>query len=142
MTNHVRTRTGWNHHFAFNGFKDSDGVFGNLTRLRSKSRVERGLPAAGLIAREIHIRTCAAKHIHHRFTHFGKETVNKAGDEELNGSHGLIVFQKPTVRRCEGVWRLGVTISMNNQLFVIWDCRDPLRGSRNDVMLYGMIPPP
>ena len=84
-------------HIAFDGFKDPDGVFGDLARIHSKSSVERGLTATSLVARKVHIRTRASQHIHHRFTDFRKKAVNQTGNEELSCSHGFIVFQKPVV---------------------------------------------
>jgi hypothetical protein len=72
-------------------------MFRDWSRLRSQSRVERGLSATGLTARKIHLHTGAAKHIDHRFTHFGEKTIHKACDEKLNGPHGFIVVQKLVV---------------------------------------------
>src|ERR1700690_2642128 len=94
MSDHISTWAGRNHHVTFNGFKGSDGMFRDLTRIRSQSGIERGLSATSLATRKINLHASLLQNIHHRFSNFGKETIHKAGDEELNGLHGFIVVQK------------------------------------------------
>src|SRR5581483_3133801 len=93
----MRARAGGQDHVAFAGIKDADGMFGHLARLRSKSRIERGLSATSLVSREVHIHTCLAEHIHHRFADLRKKCIHKTSDEELHGAHGLIVVQNTTM---------------------------------------------
>ncbi len=72
-------------------FEDLNCVFRYLLRIASQTGVELGLSAAGLVAREFHIKAEAVEYIHHRLADLREEGVSQTGDEELNGGHGWTI---------------------------------------------------
>ena len=75
-------------------FENADRVFHNRTRLRAQARIEGGLSATGLVARELHGEAEAAENADDSLTSLRVERIDETGDEELYGRHESIVILK------------------------------------------------
>ena len=91
MPEHMGTRTGWRDNIFPGTFKYADRVLRDRACLHAQARVEVGLSAARLIGGEVHVHTQAAENIHNCLTCLRVERIDQAGDEELDGGHGLIL---------------------------------------------------
>ena len=91
MPEHMRARAGRRDNIPRCILKNFDRVFGNGARIFAQPSVEGGLPAAGLLAGEVHINAEAVENIHDGLTSLREERVDETGDEELDLSHVSIL---------------------------------------------------
>ena len=91
VDDHRCARTGRHHDRAVRRIEDADGVLGHRVCLTTMPRVERRLPAAGLVLRELDREAPPFEHADDGPTDVRVEHVHNARDEELNGSaaHGV-----------------------------------------------------
>jgi hypothetical protein len=66
-------------------------VFRDGARFEAKPGVEIGLPAAGLVAGEVHVNAEAVENIHDCLPSLRVERIDEAGDEKLDVRHESIV---------------------------------------------------
>ena len=68
-------------------------MFHDRARLRSQSRVEGRLSAAGLVALKFHTETHAAENAEDRLPRLRVKRIDQTGDEKLHSWHESIVIR-------------------------------------------------
>jgi hypothetical protein len=92
MFNHVRTGARGHHDITCCLLKDANHVFCNGTCLCTKTCVEVGLSATGLVGRELYVHAEAVENVHDGLTRLRVERIDETCHKELDVSHESIVI--------------------------------------------------
>jgi hypothetical protein len=103
MFDHVGARTGWDNDVAVRFFEGAYGLFGHRARFGAQARIEERLPAAGLVAREVHAQAEAAKNFDDGLAGLRVEGIDEAGDEKLHIGHVPILTSNPKISNPESL---------------------------------------